>query len=73
MKRLQFSRDNLSIECTEREYQQVQEFKRLDFCSSMEKIFTYMLVYEVRWRLKVVKNISTLMKILATKRFMLNG
>ena len=73
MKRLQFSRDNLSIECTEREYQQVQEFKRLGFCSSMEKIFTYMLVYEVRWRLKVVKNISTLMKILATKRFMLNG
>ena len=73
MKRLQFSRDNLSVECTEREYQQVQEFKRLDFCSSMEKIFTYMLVYEVRWRLKVVKNISTLMKILATKRFMLNG
>ena len=73
MKRLQFSRDNLSIECTEREYQQVQEFKRLSFCSSMEKIFTYMLVSEVRWRLKVVKNISTLMKILATKRFMLNG
>ena len=73
MKRLQFSRDNLSVECTEREYQQVQEFKRLDFCSSMEKIFTYMLVYEVRWRLKVVKNISTLMKILATKRFMLDG
>ena len=73
MKRLQFSRDNLSIECTEREYQQLQDFKRLDFCSSMEKIFTYMLVYEVRWRLKVVKNISTLMKILATKRFMLNG
>ena len=55
MKRLKFSHDNLSIECAAREYQQVQEFKRLDFCSVIEKLFTNVLVYEVRWRLKVEK------------------
>ena len=58
MKRLKFFHENLSIECTEREYQQVQEFKRSDFYSFIEKIFTYMLVHEVRWRLKAKKNFN---------------
>ena len=44
--------------------------ERLDFCSFIEKIFTYMIVYGVRGRLKVEKNISRLMKILAMNRFM---
>ena len=48
----------------------MQEFKRLDFCSSIEKILTYMLVYELRWRLKVEKNVSKLVKILAANKFM---
>ena len=47
-KRLKFFHENLSIECTEREYQQVQEFKRSNVYSFIEKIFTYMLVHEVR-------------------------
>ena len=44
--------------------------QKVGFFSFIEKIFTYMLVYEVRQMLKVERNISTLAKILAMNRFM---
>ena len=44
--------------------------QKVGFCSFIEKIFSYMLVYELRRTLKVERNISTLVKILAVNRFM---
>ena len=44
--------------------------QKVGFFSFIEKIFTYMLVYEVRQMLKVERNISTLAKILAMNRVM---